>query len=269
MIQYEDGRLRVFQSALYCTTSTVMQMSNAVVVIDPTWLPEEVQAIRQYVDTILNGRELYLVFTHNDFDHILGAGAFPEATTIATQTFATCTKKEQVLQEISAFDNTFYLQRPYQVQYPDIHLPIQVDGQELHLEDRTLQFYLAPGHTADGLFIVDKTAGLLVAGDYFSNVEFPFIEDSYSAYVKTVEKAMQLFQQSDLTMLIPGHGHLAKTREEAELRMLFAHDYLQRLPHADEALANQLRETFPFYDAMKKTHQKNIVKAQNERQATN
>lgn len=76
MFRWKRGPVTLFQSDLYMTNSLVMETDDCVLVTDPCWLPREVEEIRRYVDNILGARRLFLLFTHSDFDHIIGYGAF-------------------------------------------------------------------------------------------------------------------------------------------------------------------------------------------------
>ena len=84
MIQYKTPAVTVFESALYRTTSAVIQTPDMVLLADPNWLPHEVAAIQQHVAAIRGSRPLYLLFTHSDYDHILGYKAFPDAQAIVS-----------------------------------------------------------------------------------------------------------------------------------------------------------------------------------------
>ena len=85
MIQYKSENITVFQSALFETTSTVIETEDVILVVDPTWLPQEVENIRNYVNSIRNHRPIYLIFTHSDYDHIIGYKAFSGVITIGSQ----------------------------------------------------------------------------------------------------------------------------------------------------------------------------------------
>lgn len=63
--------ITIFESALYRTTSTVFHNDDLILIVDPNWLPGEVQAVRGHVDQIKKGYPLYLLFTHSDYDHII------------------------------------------------------------------------------------------------------------------------------------------------------------------------------------------------------
>lgn len=95
MITFQNHNLCIFRSLLYETNSIVVQTEDLVLVVDPTWLPHEVEEIRQFVHSSLNQRPLYLLFTHSDYDHILGYNAFPGAKVIASKAFEEKTKQEQ------------------------------------------------------------------------------------------------------------------------------------------------------------------------------
>jgi hydroxyacylglutathione hydrolase len=87
-IIYRDLNVTIFQSALFQTNSTVILTDDAVLVVDPAWLPDEVLAIQQYAESIRGRRSLFLVYTHSDYDHIIGHGAFRPDKVFATKAFA-------------------------------------------------------------------------------------------------------------------------------------------------------------------------------------
>ncbi|MCB0617239.1 MAG: hypothetical protein KDC41_00600, partial [Saprospiraceae bacterium] len=86
-----------------------MHTSGLLLLADPTWLPSEVAAIRTEVDRLGRERPLHLLFTHSDYDHILGYGAFPEARTIASEAFVRNPEAENTLEQIRKFDDDYYL----------------------------------------------------------------------------------------------------------------------------------------------------------------
>jgi hydroxyacylglutathione hydrolase len=49
MILFQQDQLTVFQSALFRTNSAVIEGDSFVLVVDSTWLPQEVEEIRQHV----------------------------------------------------------------------------------------------------------------------------------------------------------------------------------------------------------------------------
>jgi len=265
MITYQEGPLTVFQSALYQTNSSVIETPDAVILCDPTWLSEEIETIQTFLASRMKEKPLYLIFTHNDFDHILGAGAFPEAITIATKEFIDAPEKEAVMRQIKEFDQQYYVRRNYVMEYPDIKIVVENDEQKLVIGSTTLTFYKAPGHTKDGLFTVIEPQKIFLAGDYLSDVEFPFIGSGYREYEQTLKKAARITKTHAIQILIPGHGSVATASSEINNRLFSSTDYLNRLEKDNGELEKELKKTYRFYEGMKNIHEENLKQAQKER----
>ncbi|KGX87104.1 MBL fold metallo-hydrolase [Pontibacillus marinus] len=264
MIQYKTNNITVFQSTLYKTSSAIIETKHSMVMTDPNWLPEEVESIRQYVMKHIGDRELYIIYTHSDFDHIIGAGAFPEAKVIASEEFNENPHKEEIIKQNYDFDQKYYLQRSYLHTYPTVDIGISEDGQTLELEDITLSFFKAPGHTNDSLFTVVEPFGIFLSGDYLSDVEFPFIFSSYKDYVDTIEKAANVYQNYDITIQVPGHGYTTDNQQEMRDRLVFSQYYLQNLLTKKQALVDELSKKYTFFEGMKDIHDSNVELANQE-----
>lgn len=255
MIQFENEHLTVFQSVLYQTTTAIIQTEDAVIMTDPTWLPTEIQAIQQYIDKIIGNRQLLIVFTHSDFDHILAAGAFLDAQVIASKAFVNRKDTERVLEEIAQFDAQYYIERTYPIIYPNVDFIIEKNGQEITIGDVTLTFYLAPGHTDDGLFTVVEPYGILLAGDYLSDVEFPFFTD-WEAYYETLHKASQIVEKQAIKTLVPGHGMTTNDNTEIQTRIDESLQYLTNLKEGTNQ-ESYLASRYPFFKGLKEMHEAN------------
>lgn len=240
MIQYRTPGITIFESALYRTTSTVIQTEGIVLVVDPNWLPAEVNRIRQFVGDFRAGRPLYMLFTHSDYDHILGWRAFPGARVIASSAFVDNPEKEKSLEQARQFDEEHYIRRDYPLEYPTVDIEISEDEQVVELEKTRLRFFMAPGHTADGLFTLVENTGAWIAGDYLSNIEFPFIYDSSRAYEQTLQKALGIIREYEPALLIPGHGDVTASRAEMRRRHNESLEYIYNL-----RLSIQSGEPFP------------------------
>ncbi|MCF3943743.1 MBL fold metallo-hydrolase [Oceanobacillus alkalisoli] len=258
MIQFQNQHITIFQSALYMTTTAIIQTKKAVIMTDPTWLPKEIETIKHHVDEMIGDRQLYIIYTHSDFDHIIGAGAFPEAKVIATRTLHHNLNKEEVLQEIEAFDQKYYLKRNYKPIYPSADIIVSQDAQTLQLGEVTLTFYLAPGHTKDSLFTVIEPYGIFLAGDYLSDVEFPFVFSSYKDYVETIRTAERILEDHLIRVLVPGHGTATQNEDEIISRLYFSKYYLKELSRNNDSLIDVLRNKYTFFDGMKSIHFDNI-----------
>lgn len=227
-MQYQDQHLTVFESGLYRTTTTVISTPKFNLLVDPNWLPGEIKVIQEYLAS-LGDKPLILLFTHSDYDHILGYRAFKAHLVIASQAFVNSPDKEKNLQLIRDFDDKYYIKRDYPIAYPHVDIVIREDGQDLTLGDCRFSFYLAPGHTADGLFTVVEPYGYFIAGDYLCNVEFPFIYDSSAAYLNTLRKADVILEKHRIERMIPGHGDLALDAAEVKRRVVVSASYVQEL----------------------------------------
>lgn len=207
---YQDKRLTIFQSALYQTNTTLYIAESFILLVDPNWLPQEVETIKQEVDLIKGDKPVYLLFTHSDYDHIIAFGLFPNAKVIASQAFQENINKEKIIEEIHQFDQQHYLKRDYPISYPEVDIVVSKDGQEVLIGEERFIFYLSPGHTNDGIFTIIASQRILIAGDYLSDLEFPFICYSAEAYLKTLEKVDLILQNHIIQILIPGHGQYLK-----------------------------------------------------------
>ncbi len=250
MIAFQQNQITVFQSALFQTTSAVVEGAGFVLVVDPTWLPQEVEDIAEFVRRVRAGRDLYLLFTHSDFDHILGSGAFPGATTIASRAFQDSPSKERSVQAVRAWDSEYYIQRPYAVSYPEIDIVAAEEGQTLVLGETCLTFYTAPGHNPDGLWTVIEPHGILVAGDYLSDIEFPYIYQSSTAYEQTLGKLDGLLERHSVHVLVPGHGQVTTDQAEMRERQQRSFDYIAALrdyiTSGDQAAIDRMPAEYAF-----------------------
>ena len=258
----KNNHLILFESALYRTTTTLIIGSDYIALIDPNWLPIEIEAIHEQVLLHGEGKQKYLIFTHSDYDHIIAYGRFEDFTCIASSNFVTQAGKARIIKEINDFDDEYYIQRKYPIRYPEIHTSIQDDGQALLLGKEEYHFYFTPGHINDGIAILNKSQGLLIVGDYLSNIEFPFIYDSFHSYQATINKLESIITENDIQLLIPGHGDSSTDKNEMLHRIKESRDYLSALK--DEVLNNKsldpqsLTKRYGFGEALLKNHWENL-----------
>jgi glyoxylase-like metal-dependent hydrolase (beta-lactamase superfamily II) len=169
--------------------------------VDSPYFPDELDALPTL------GRETgfeveALLATHADFDHLLGRLAFPGLALGAGP--ATVER----LQELP------------------------VPGR-LELGHEELELHPAGGHTADGMAILARHAGVLLSGDYLSNVEIPVISPggSLEEYRATLTRLAPLVEAAK--QVVPGHGS-PQDRERA-LRVLDEDiDYLDALERGED-----------------------------------
>ena len=262
-IQYQNTHLTVFESALFRTTTSLIVTDDVVLLVDPNWLPFEIEYIQQAVKKVQANKPLYLLFTHSDYDHIIGYKAFPHVKVIASEAFVNNPNKATILQQIQDFDDEYYIKRPYLTTYPQVDIVVKKDRQELKIGETVLHFYLAPGHNIDGIFTILPQQGLWIAGDYLSNIEFPYIYYSSKAYEQTLGKIGVLFDRYTIDVLVTGHGDVALIQEEIAERAKASLAYIKELRQS--ILANKsfdfdmLMRQYRFPKIMKKFHDANVA----------
>ncbi len=265
MIQIKTPAVCVFESALYRTTSTVIQTPDLILVVDPTWLPNEVAEIQHFVAAVRGARPIYLLFTHSDYDHIIAYRAFSGATVIASQALIDNPEQESNIQQILKFDDEYYIRRPYPIEYPEVGIIIQQDEQILKVGSTTFTFYLAPGHNSDGIFTLVEWNNqcIWIVGDYLSNIEFPYIYHSSYEYEQTLAKAEQIVNQHLIYILISGHGDATTDQAEMRMRIQDAYTYIHALREALQAgkefPTQQLFQRYGFPGIMQNYHDGNIT----------
>ncbi len=249
-VLYDSPQVRVFQSALFQTNSTVVTTDDLVLVVDPNWLPLEIAEIRQFVDQQRAGKKpVYLLFTHSDYDHIIGYHAFSDIaeSVIAAHHFVENTGKSTTLQQIKDFDDEYYIERPYPIEYPSVSHVIAHDGQTLTVGATKLTFFNAVGHNPDGIFTI-VNGQYWIAGDYLCGVEFPYIYHSSLEYEKTLNKTDKILKDFDIQLLISGHGAPTADKVEILSRKKDAHEYIDAVR---ESIKDNLFFDFDAYIAYK------------------
>ena len=262
-IQYKTPHLTVFESALFRTTTTVVETDDLLLLVDPNWLPREIEHIQQVVKNKQGDKPLYLLFTHSDYDHIIAYRAFENAQIIASQAFIDNKNKASILQQIKDWDDENYIKRNYPIAYPQVDIPIKKDGQQLIIGATTLTFYLAPGHNIDGIFTLIEPLGIWIAGDYLSNIEFPYIYHSSDAYEQTLAKVQPILKKHHPQILVTGHGDIALTHREILQRQSDAYAYIHALRTALQKGVTfdfeELMEAYDFPKIMKAFHDGNVA----------
>ncbi len=216
-IRYKDDNVLVLQSALFQTNSTVIETDDLILVVDPNWLPGEIAQIRYHTEGLVKKTQkpVWLLFTHSDYDHIIGYNAFTDiaAGVIASRAFVENLGQVAILEQIKQFDDEYYIKRSYEIEYPSVTYIVENEGQVLKIGETALTFFHATGHNPDGIFTIVNN--VFIAGDYLCDVEFPYIYHSSWAYQDTLNKIESILQQFNIQLFINGHGN--PTIEKAEI----------------------------------------------------
>jgi hydroxyacylglutathione hydrolase len=249
-ILHDSPQVRVFQSALFQTNATVVTTEDLVLVVDPNWLPLEIEAIKTFAEAQSAGKKpIYLLFTHSDYDHIIGYRAFSDIaqSVIASHNFVENTGKESTLQQIRDFDDEYYIERNYPIEYPSVSHVISHDGQTLTIGATKLTFFNAVGHNPDGIFTI-VNGQYWIAGDYLCGVEFPYIYHSSTEYEKTLRKTDKILKDFNIQLVVSGHGAPTADKSEILKRQKDAFEYIDAVR---ESIKDNLFFDFDAYIAYK------------------
>ncbi len=230
--------------------------------MDPTWLPHEINAIREELAQIQGDRPLYLLFTHSDYDHIIAWKAFPNTQVIVSRAFVENPDWKQNIEQILDFDGEYYVSRDYPILYPKGDIIVKEEGETIEIGQTRLTFYGAAGHNVDGIFTIVEPFGLWIAGDYLSNIEFPYIYHSSTEYEKTLAKVDAILEKHHIEYLITGHGDFTKDKAEIVRRKEEGLNYIQELRASIKEGASYqedlLWQQYSFKRGMRGFHEKNI-----------
>lgn len=219
-------------SRLWKTNSTVItgigDNAKATIVVDPGWFPDEIEDLRRIAVATPPGRATHVLFTHGDHDHVVAWDDFDGAQLIAHPDAARRDASE-VERQVAGLDKRRETIRARPYRYPPVAAFPTAVPEYLDLGGERALFFPAPGHQPDGLFTVLPERRVLIAGDYLSDEEFPFIYHSLPEYRSTLLLARELCSRYGITMEVPGHGQVATTPEEIEYRISTDLDCLDRL----------------------------------------
>ena len=222
----------VVTSRMWQTTATVVRAGAEALLIDAPYFPDELEALPALLAQA--GFEPDgLVATHADFDHLLGRLAFPELPLGVGEATAARLRAEPGAPQraLRDHDDEHYVVRPAPLGLGAVQ-SLPVPGR-LDLGETELELHPAEGHTADGCALFARAAGLLVVGDYLSDVELPMISEggSLAAYRATLARLAALVEEADT--VVPGHG--SPNDRDTALRILDEDvDYLDALERGDE-----------------------------------
>lgn len=245
----------VLTSRLWQTNATALRAGGEAMLIDSPYFPDELDALPGLLAQ--SGFEPdALLATHADFDHLLARLAFPGLSLgLGEPTAARLRGEPGVVQrELRDSDGDLYVTRPRPLSLGQVQA-LPVPG-SVELGDLELELHAADGHTGDGTAVMARPLGVLVAGDYLSDVEIPAIEagGSLEAYRATLARLAPLAEVAET--VVPGHG--SPQGRDAALRILDEDlEYLDALERGEERpRLPEGRDT----RAQRRTHGENLTR---------
>jgi glyoxylase-like metal-dependent hydrolase (beta-lactamase superfamily II) len=222
----------VVTSRIWQTNATALRAGGETLLIDSPYFPDELEALPALLRQA--GFEPNALFaTHADYDHVLARFAFPELTLgVGDPTMERIrTEPGAVQRELRDEDARNYVARPAPLALGNLQ-SLPVPGY-VELGEHELELHPADGHTSDGTAVLAEFAGLLVCGDYISNLEIPWLSPGggLNDYRATLARLAPLVERAET--VVPGHGG-PHTRETA-LRIIDEDlDYLDALERGEE-----------------------------------
>jgi glyoxylase-like metal-dependent hydrolase (beta-lactamase superfamily II) len=222
----------VLTSRMWQTNAVCLRSGEEAMLIDSPYFPDELELLPGML--VQAGFEPdALVATHGDFDHLLGRLAFPGlALGVGELTAERLRGSPGAAQrELRDADAEFYVVRHRPLALGAVQT-LPVPG-SVELGEEELELHPAEGHTADGIAVLASWCGVLVCGDYLSNVELPGlgVGGAIDAYRATLARLARLVERAET--VVPGHG--SPLSREAALRILDEDaDYLDALEQGEE-----------------------------------
>ena len=265
------GGVLVRRSVEFAMNSVLLLDAEESIVVDPGVIPSELDDLAATAAQAPAARTT-IFFTHAHWDHVLGRTWWPTARTIAHDRFAGEVRddREKIVREAEAaaarhgerWTRGFEPFRPDQA----------VSG--LRFEKRgawRLVFRDALGHCDSQLSLHLPDRHILIAADMLSDIEIPILDREAAAYLRTLETLVPLAHHGAIELLIPGHGAVARGRDEVVQRLDRDLAYLRALESgarvaaagsdpdaAAQRLAGPAWEGPPVPEPMRSTHEKNV-----------
>lgn len=192
-------------SGIWQLSSVVLSARGGCWVVDPGYFPRELEALEARASA--RGKVDAVVFTHGHWDHVVGWRSFPTARVLGSARLAQAVAGRdraaaKNLEDAREFDGRWYIERGAPLAWPEAVTPV-AEGEVRRIGDFEITALHLPGHSDDGLALLVRDYGLLIAGDYLSPLEIPFVED-LDAYRATLRRLLALLPE--LESVIPGHG---------------------------------------------------------------
>jgi len=225
----------VVTSRFWQTTATAIRAGDKSesFLIDSPYFPDELELLPMLLQQSGFPVPSGLLATHADWDHLLGRYAFPGlALGVGSSTGERLRAEPGAAQrELRDADADAYVERPGPLALGSYQV-LPVPGR-MQIGDEEIELHPTGGHTPDGVAFLLGWAGVLVCGDYVSDVEIPWISpgggiDDYRA---TLARLSGLVEACET--IVPGHG--SPHDRDTALRIIDQDaDYLDVLERGEE-----------------------------------
>ncbi len=214
----------VSQTPLWQTNAVFARSGSDALLCDPCYTPEEIERLVTLAREA--GGPIHLLITHGDFDHVCGIGYFPEAVVVAGAATAERIRSGTAAEQLKAAGAEWGVTWAPELRVDRVVEPGRFECGAFHVEAVD-----ASGHTPDGLAYVLLDQGVLLPGDYLSDMTYPFIIGGLEPMIATSRRLLDTLERHDLRWVVPGHGR-ALTPEEAATAGEADLTYLEALARA-------------------------------------
>ena len=197
----------VSQTRLWQTNAVFARSGPDALLCDPCYTPEEIERLVALAREA--GGPIHLLITHGDFDHVCGIGYLPEAVVLAGAATAERIGSGTAAEQLEAAGAEWGLTWVPELRVDRVVEPGRFECGAFHVEAVD-----ASGHTPDGLAYVLLDQGVLLPGDYLSDMTYPFVIGGLEPMIATSRRLLDALEHHDLRWVVPGHGR-ALTPEEA------------------------------------------------------
>ena len=196
------------QTPLWQTNALLSRSGEDTLLCDPCFTSQEIERISAVARE--GGGPVHLLLTHGDYDHVCGIGYLPEAVVVAGQGTADRITSGTAGAELAAAGAEWGVDWPTALRVDRVVEPGRFACGPFDIEAMA-----ATGHTPDGLAYVLVDQGVLVPGDYLSDMTYPFLLGTLEATIATMRRLLDALDRHDLRWVVPGHGRALKPEEAA------------------------------------------------------
>ena len=176
--------------------------SAGVLVIDSGPSRTYGEQLRRAIARITDQPVALVINTHHHPDHFLGNQAFPPETLAALPRTV-----EGIHSEGGSFnDNMYRLAGDWMAGTEPVAPTRQLKAGPLELGNHRFELIALDGHTGADLAILDRSTGVLFAGDLVFNDRAP---TTPHAHLQAWQSALNKLEALKFTRLVPGHGPVA------------------------------------------------------------
>jgi cyclase len=220
----------IFTSDLYVhVTAGIVVTTDGLILIDTLLYPEETLQLKNFIETRLNQRVVYVINTHHHADHTTGTSFFRDAQVIAHS------KCRELLNSRGRESLQRSKESSSEMATVELVLPTIVfdDKMTLRLGGKTLHLEHSPGHSPDSITVWIEEDNVLFAADTVMPIPY-FVDGSYTDFLNSLKK----LQGHGFENIVQGHGEIV-LRGEVEKKIKSDINYLEKLRIAvDKALVS-------------------------------